>query len=302
MAEETTKEGTPTEPTGKYLTRSYLVQSFKDFWSSVKAYLDKALSKKVDIVDGKGLSSNDFTDTEKTKLEDIAENANNYSHPTASGNKHIPSGGTEGQILRWSSDGTAVWGDDTNTTYSEATENAAGLMSKEDKVKLEGIANNANNTTVDSTLSSTSENPVQNQVIYAALNRKVDKEDLLKPSGLQGFNYEKSSDGDIIIIPHNSTVHAKIHTENGETIEKFYVSFKDANGQNLNFNNFEKNSRKIVIPNPDGKGNLIASKIYEFYIESFEILGTGKYEPFILKVTRGSLDPKELILSILEIQ
>lgn len=41
-----------------------------------------------------------------------------YSHPTTSGNKHIPSGGSSGQILRWSSDGTAVWGNDNNTTYT----------------------------------------------------------------------------------------------------------------------------------------------------------------------------------------
>ena len=52
-----------------------------------------------------------------------------YTHPTTSGNKHIPSGGKEGQILRWSADGTAVWGADNNTTYSDmkgATSSTAG--------------------------------------------------------------------------------------------------------------------------------------------------------------------------------
>ena len=38
-----------------------------------------------------------------------------YTHPTSSGNKHIPSGGSSGQILRWSADGTAAWGSDNNT-------------------------------------------------------------------------------------------------------------------------------------------------------------------------------------------
>ena len=33
---------------------------------------------------------------------------------------HIPSGGSSGQILRWSADGTAVWGADNNTTYGAA--------------------------------------------------------------------------------------------------------------------------------------------------------------------------------------
>lgn len=57
---------------------------------------------------------------DKTKLDGVATGANNYIHPTTSGNKHIPSGGSSGQILRWSADGTAVWGDDTdtNTTYT----------------------------------------------------------------------------------------------------------------------------------------------------------------------------------------
>lgn len=35
-----------------------------------------------------------------------------YTHPTTAGNKHIPSGGSSGQILRWSSNGTAVWGNE----------------------------------------------------------------------------------------------------------------------------------------------------------------------------------------------
>lgn len=84
---------------------------------------------KVDKVSGKGLSTNDFTTELKTKLDGIAAGANKYTHPTTSGNKHIPSGGSAGQILRWSSDGTAVWGADNNTTYSAfkgATASAAG--------------------------------------------------------------------------------------------------------------------------------------------------------------------------------
>lgn len=38
-----------------------------------------------------------------------------YRHPTTSGNKHIPSGGSSGQILRWSADGIATWGTENNT-------------------------------------------------------------------------------------------------------------------------------------------------------------------------------------------
>jgi hypothetical protein len=50
----------------------------------------------------------------------VESGANNYSHPTSAGNKHIPSGGGSNQFLKYSSSGTAVWGypTDTNTTYS----------------------------------------------------------------------------------------------------------------------------------------------------------------------------------------
>ena len=67
-----------------------------------------------------------------------------YTHPTSSGNKHIPSGGSFGQILRWSADGTAIWENENDTTYSNATTATAGLMSKEDKSKLDAIDAGAN--------------------------------------------------------------------------------------------------------------------------------------------------------------
>lgn len=54
---------------------------------------------------------------------------------------------------------------------TEATETESGLMSASDKVKLNGIEDGANKTIVDSTLSSTSGNPVQNKVI----NSKFDE-------------------------------------------------------------------------------------------------------------------------------
>lgn len=57
-----------------------------------------------------------------------------------------------------------------DTTYSEATTSATGLMSADDKIKLDGIATGANKTTVDSTLSSTSTNPVQNKVVNTAIS------------------------------------------------------------------------------------------------------------------------------------
>lgn len=90
----------------------------------------------------KVLSTEDFTTELKNKLDGVAENANNYVHPSDAGNKHIPAGGSSGQILKWSEAGTAVWG--AEKSYSEATTGAAGLMSAADKTKLDGIAAQAN--------------------------------------------------------------------------------------------------------------------------------------------------------------
>lgn len=63
----------------------------------------------------------------------------------------------------------------TNTTYNDVTQSAHGLMTAADKKKLDGIASGATKVTVDSTLSSTSTNPVQNKVINSALTEKSNK-------------------------------------------------------------------------------------------------------------------------------
>ena len=93
---------------------------------------------KVDKVNGKGLSTEDYTTAEKTKLSGIAESANNYVLPAAT---------------------TSVLGGiivGSNLSISE------GVLSADAQV-----------VTVDSSLSSSSENPVQNKVINTALGNKA---------------------------------------------------------------------------------------------------------------------------------
>lgn len=58
-------------------------------------------------------------------------------------------------------------------THGAATTTANGMMSATDKAKLDGIATGANKTAVDSALSTTSTNPVQNKVINTALSGKA---------------------------------------------------------------------------------------------------------------------------------
>lgn len=54
-----------------------------------------------------------------------------------------------------------------------ATTSANGLMSKADKIKLDGIAAGANKTTIDSAMSGSSVNPVQNKVVKQYVDEKV---------------------------------------------------------------------------------------------------------------------------------
>ena len=60
----------------------------------------------------------------------------------------------------------------TDTTYNDATQSAHGLMTAADKKKLDGIAAGATKVAVDSALSATSTNPVQNRAVKAALDSK----------------------------------------------------------------------------------------------------------------------------------
>nr|WP_301868020.1 hypothetical protein [Methanobrevibacter smithii] len=60
-----------------------------------------------------------------------------------------------------------------NHSHDSASSSANGFLSKEDKSKLDGIATEANKTVVDSSLSSSSTNPVQNKIVTNALNGKA---------------------------------------------------------------------------------------------------------------------------------
>ena len=44
-----------------------------------------------------------------------------YTHPTSDGNKHVPSGGSSGQFLKYTSAGTATWAADNDTVYTHPT-------------------------------------------------------------------------------------------------------------------------------------------------------------------------------------
>lgn len=71
--------------------------------------------------------------------------------------------------------GNVTYDGTSNVSATTATQSASGLMSAADKKKLDGIATGANKTIVDTTLSDSSTNPVQNKVIKTELDNKLDK-------------------------------------------------------------------------------------------------------------------------------
>lgn len=111
------------------------VDNTSDANKPVSTAQQEELDKKVDKVSGKGLSTNDFTNTYKSNVD-----ANTSARHTHS-NKEI-------------------------------LDVTSAAFTTELKSKLEGIANGATNVSVDSALSSTSTNPVQNKVVKAALDGK----------------------------------------------------------------------------------------------------------------------------------
>lgn len=68
-----------------------------------------------------------------------------------------------------------------------------------DKDKLSGIAEGANKTEVDSALSSTSTNPVQNKAVNTALDGKSDTSHTHTTLGAVEFTADITADGDIQI-------------------------------------------------------------------------------------------------------
>jgi hypothetical protein len=130
--------------------------------------LQTNIDKKVDKVSGKGLSTNDYTTDEKNKLAGIANGANKtIVDSTLSSTSTNP---VQNKVVN------AALGNKVDK------ENGKGLSTNDftdaEKTKLDGIEKGANKTIVDSSLSSTSTNPVQNKIIYSALSSKANISDL----------------------------------------------------------------------------------------------------------------------------
>ena len=139
----------------------------------------EALAGKVDKANGKGLSTNDYTAEEKEKLAGIEAGATKtYVDAALSTYSTNP---VMNKVVY-----TALGNKVDKVSGKGLSEND---YTTSEKQKLAGIEPGANKTVVDSSLSSSSLNPVQNKVIYEALQSFVTSWDDLtgKPSTLAGY-------------------------------------------------------------------------------------------------------------------
>lgn len=121
-------------------------------WSEITLW--SLIDSKVDKIAGKGLSSNDYTDADKEKLDGIEPGANKYILPPAT--DQTLGGIKVGQNLSVDADGTlnadaqpqeqADWDEDDPSSPAyiknkpgEATAQESGLMSSQDKVNLDRV-------------------------------------------------------------------------------------------------------------------------------------------------------------------
>nr|DAL94179.1 MAG TPA: baseplate protein [Caudoviricetes sp.] len=141
---------------------------------AVNTALSGKASTAVATTSANGLMSS----SDKSKLDGIADGANKtIIDSSLSSTSTNP---VQNKVINTALSGKA--------STSVATTSANGLMSASDKTKLNGIATGANKTTVDSALSTTSTNPVQNKAVKAALDSKLNTSGGTLTGNLTGRN------------------------------------------------------------------------------------------------------------------
>ena len=205
----------------------------------VKAEFDKVKSD----LNGKANSSHTHTKSEVGlgNVDNTADANKNVKYATSAGSAPANGGNSatvNGHTVKSDVPANAKF---TDTTYNDATTTSSGLMSASDKTTIENLKNgavtgikgnaekeyrtgNVNITAediginVDSALSSTSTNPVQNKVITAALDGKMpvysynggtfDADDLTSPAihliNSGGTNLPASCSGGVLLVDGSS--------------------------------------------------------------------------------------------------
>lgn len=139
---------------GKSLSANDLTNTLKSNYDTAYAHSQQAhapSSAQANVIET--IKVNGTAQTVTSKAVDIAvptktsQLTNDSGFKTTDNNTTYSLSKSGSTIILAGSDGSTTSVTDSNTTYGNATTSAAGLMSKEDKVKLDGIASGANNYT-----------------------------------------------------------------------------------------------------------------------------------------------------------
>nr|DAQ98900.1 MAG TPA: Peptidase [Caudoviricetes sp.] len=122
---------------------------------------------------------------DKKKLDGIATGATKYSHPTYTAAKSglykvtvDSTGHVSGTTPVAKADITKLGIPSQDTTYNDASATSHGLMSADDKMKLDGIEAGANKTTVSTEIAKDDTNPVAGGAVWNALSNKANASSL----------------------------------------------------------------------------------------------------------------------------
>lgn len=159
-----------------------------DLLAYFKTKLDLVLSNKVDKIDGKGLSTNDYTSDEKTKLANIAT-------------------GAQVNVI----EGIQVAGSTISpvskiVNIPAATQSAAGAMSAADKNKLDGVATGAQVNVIESVKKNGSALTITNKTVDISVPTRVT--DLSDESNYATKTYVDQNGGKIDKIKVNGVEQA----------------------------------------------------------------------------------------------
>lgn len=265
-----------------------IYQNFQDYIDEVTENLVRkdqdsvingnVVANSVKDMNNKSLSTNDFDNTYKTKLDGIDNGANKYVLPTATSS--ILGGVKVGSNITNNSATISLTKNNvvnalgytpptTNTTYGVATTSNNGLMSAGDKTKLNSVDSGANKTVVDSSLSSSSTNPVQNKVVTSFIDA-IENEYMPKTGGrfING-NVIFGTGGAAETIISGSTGNIKSEYTNSQVVD---------NAPNLYITNTTSNFRRSASSSKRYKKNITETiedkldpeRLYDLPVKQFK--------------------------------
>ncbi len=128
---------------------SHFESDIVDLDKYTKAEIDDALSGKVDKVDGKGLSTNDFTTSDKNKLDSLSENASlDYTSMQEALNNHKTSSDHDGRYYTKTDLDTILSGKADKTVVNGHINSSTIHVTQDDKDTWNTVSNKVDNSRV----------------------------------------------------------------------------------------------------------------------------------------------------------